>query len=85
MAMHKIFSDLMNSVEMPTAGKMFKAQDTDAYYFAWGVTVPANGAVGYAYGCIFIHTDGTNQTNCLYANIGTAASANFNAITIAAD
>lgn len=40
---------------------------------------------GYAKGCILIATDGTNHTNTLYANIGDATTANFNAVTIAAD
>jgi len=53
--------------------------------FAWGTTVPADESTGYSFGCIFIHIDGTNQTNALYCNIGSATSANFNAITVAAD
>lgn len=52
---------------------------------AKGATVPSDAAAGYAKGCVFIKTDGTDHTNTLYANIGTAASANFNAMTIAAD
>ena len=40
---------------------------------------------GYAKGCLLIATDGTNHTNTLYANIGNATTANFNAVTIAAD
>lgn len=52
---------------------------------ARGATVPADAAAGYAKGCHFIQTDGTNHTNTLYANIGNATTANFNAVTIAAD
>jgi len=40
---------------------------------------------GYAKGCLLIATDGTDQTNTLFANIGDATTANFNAATIAAD
>lgn len=40
---------------------------------------------GYAKGCLLIATDGTDQTNTLFANIGDATTANFNAVTIAAD
>lgn len=40
---------------------------------------------GYAKGCILIATDGTDHTNTLFANIGNATTANFNAVTIASD
>jgi hypothetical protein len=40
---------------------------------------------GYAKGCLLIATDGTDQTNTLFANIGSATTANFNAVTVAAD
>lgn len=40
---------------------------------------------GYAKGCILIATDGTNHANTLFVNIGNATTANFNAVTIAAD
>jgi hypothetical protein len=42
--------------------------------------IPADGSVGYAKGCIWIVTDGTTLDNTLYLNIGTAASANFDAM-----
>jgi hypothetical protein len=40
---------------------------------------------GYAKGCLLVATDGTDHTNTLYCNIGDATTANFNAVTIAAD
>ena len=50
---------------------------------AYGDTVPADGADGYATSCIFHHTDGGDGT-ALYVNEGTSTSADFNAITVAA-
>jgi len=52
---------------------------------ARGATVPSDGATGYAKGCLFIKFDGTDHTNTLYCNIGSAASANFNLVTVASD
>jgi hypothetical protein len=49
---------------------------------AYGTTVPADATVGYAIGCLFIHTDGGAGT-ALYCNEGTAASADFDAVTVA--
>ena len=46
--------------------------------WAKGAVVPTDGDAGYAKGCIFIHTDGGEDTT-LYVNEGTAASADFNA------
>lgn len=40
---------------------------------------------GYAKGCLLIATDGTDNTNTLFCNIGNSTTANFNAATIAAD
>jgi hypothetical protein len=50
---------------------------------AYGTTVP-DGDAGYAIGCLFRHIDGTDGT-ALYVNEGTLATANFNAVTVAAD
>jgi len=46
---------------------------------AYGTSVPTDATSGYAVGCIFVHTDGGNDT-ALYVNEGTAASCDFNAI-----
>lgn len=56
-------------VEVPGKGIMF----------AYGDTVPSDGDEGYATGALFLHTDGAVNT-ALYFNIGTNASANFDAI-----
>ena len=47
---------------------------------ASGTTVPSDGAIGYAPGCIFHHVDGTAGV-VLYVNDGTAAAAEFNAMS----
>lgn len=49
---------------------------------AYGTTVPADNATGYATGCLFRHTDGGNGT-ALYVNEGTVAAADFNAASVA--
>lgn len=48
----------------------------------YGTAYPADTSVGYATGCIFIHTDGGDNT-ALYVNEGTSASSDFNAVTAA--
>jgi len=48
-----------------------------------GTTVPTDGAVGYAKGCIFIKTDGSAGTT-FYVNEGTSASADFNVSNLGA-
>jgi hypothetical protein len=48
---------------------------------AEGTTVPSDTGAGYSTGCIFIHTDGGNNT-ALYVNEGTATSCDFNLIAV---
>lgn len=50
--------------------------------YAHGTSVPADGAVGYATGCLFAHTDGGAGT-ALYCNEGDKSSADFDAVTVA--
>ena len=47
-----------------------------------GTTVPTDGTVGYAIGCLFIHLDGGAGT-ALYCNEGTADSCDFDVVTVA--
>jgi len=47
-------------------------------HHAKGDTVPSDGAKGYATGCRFDHTDGAAGTSS-YRNVGTKASADFDA------
>jgi hypothetical protein len=47
---------------------------------AWGNTVPTDGDAGYASACIFQKQGGTTLDTVLYVNIGTLASANFDAM-----
>jgi hypothetical protein len=63
-------------------GNILSNSDGDVI-LANGATVPADASTGYATGCLFMHTDGGDAT-ALYVNEGTSASANFNAITVAA-
>lgn len=50
---------------------------------ACGPTVPTDATAGYQPGCLFIHTDGDAYNTVLYCNISTAASCDFNVVTIA--
>jgi hypothetical protein len=47
---------------------------------AYGTTVPADAATGYATGCLFLHTDGGDGTS-LYVNEGSNTSADFDPVT----
>ena len=60
---------------------IFKSED--GILLCYGITRPVDEATGYAPGCIFIHTDGTDGT-ALYVNESTVLSCDFNAITVAA-
>jgi hypothetical protein len=53
----------------------------DGVLLCYGTTMPADASTGYAPGCLFIHVDGT-AGNCLYCNEGTAASSDFDAVTV---
>jgi hypothetical protein len=46
---------------------------------AQGLTVPSDGASGYAIGCVFRHSDGS-AGGTLYINEGTSSSCDFNAV-----
>jgi len=48
--------------------------------WATGTTVPGDVA-GYAKGCLFIDTDVADGTTGLYVNVGTTASADFDAVS----
>jgi len=56
---------------------------TEGLLLASGTTVPTDGTAGYQPGCLFQHTDGTAYNTVLYCNIGTAASCDFNVVTVA--
>ncbi len=49
---------------------------------ACGDTVPSDTTVGFAPGCLFIHTDGATEATIWYANVGTLASCNFDAMDL---
>lgn len=75
--------DLHNMVPGPAGvavpQTIYKSED--GILLAYGTTKPADNAVGYAPGCLFIHVTGTT-TSKLYCNIGTAALADFNLVTV---
>jgi len=54
-------------------------------HLAFGASVPSDTSDGYAPGCLFMKTGLTDQDDALYCNIGSATSANFNLVTVAAD
>jgi hypothetical protein len=54
----------------------------EGIYFAKGTTVPADGATGYAKGCIFVDIDAA-AGSIFFGNEGTVSSADFDAISVA--
>ncbi len=54
----------------------------DDFHSASGTTVPANGAAGFATGCLFTQTDGATNT-AVYVNNGSNTSANFDPLATA--
>jgi len=52
---------------------------TPAYLLAYGTSVPGDGAINYATGALFIHTDGSAGT-AVYRNEGDRTSSDFDAI-----
>lgn len=48
------------------------------FVIAAGTTVPSDGEVGYATGCLFIHVDGA-AGSALYINEGDQTSCDFDA------
>jgi hypothetical protein len=73
--------DKLRYADLPSSGKALCIGGTNAL-IAWGTTVPSDGVAGYAVGCLFIHTDGS-AGSALYCNEGTAASCDFDAVTVA--
>ncbi len=49
---------------------------------AYGSTVPSDGAIGYAPGCLFQKTNASTKGTYWYINAGTFASANFDPIEL---
>ena len=63
--------------------KMQKPLRNRGLLFSSGATVPVDGTDNYQTGCIFQHTDGTDDTS-LYVNEGSVTSCDFNPVSIAA-
>jgi hypothetical protein len=73
---------MATAVNLHTAdGEIAKAPGAGVL-IAYGNSVPADGSVGYATGCLFLHTDGGAGT-ALYVNEGTNESCNFDAASVA--
>lgn len=72
-------------MKVATEPAVIAGENTNGLVFTRGDTVPTDATAGYAKGCIFVNTDGTDHSDLLYTNIGTAASCNFNLITVASD
>lgn len=83
MSNHNVFYRLNMGTDFPTGAtaqaKMMNRGGQLGYMWAYGNTVPTDGATGYSKGCIFQKYDGTLGT-LLYINIGSVTSANFDAI-----
>ena len=86
----KFFTTLGNDVETVIPGGIKFDSDTSVYLtdadgnvvFAIGTSVPGDVA-GYAKGCLFVDTDVADGTTGLNVNVGTIASADFEAVTSA--
>jgi len=72
---------VLKDIQLPASGAIFP-NAAGNYLFAWGTTVPSDATAGYAVGCLFLHTDGA-AGSALYCNEGTAASCDFDAVTVA--
>lgn len=57
-------------------------ESVEGCLLAYGDSVPSDGTAGYCPGGMFIHVDGSAGT-FLYCNEGTAASCDFDAVTVA--
>jgi hypothetical protein len=69
-------------LNLHSADGVIAREDGGDILLAYGKTVPADGASGYATGCLFQHTDGGAGT-ALFVNEGTNTSANFDAANVA--
>ena len=73
MSAHNALEELNKEAEIEFNGKILD----------YGATVPSDGAAGFAPACIFIHADtGGGATDCVFVNQGTAASCDFDALTV---
>lgn len=70
-------------VNLHDGGGIALTNETGQVIVGYGTTVPTDGAANYVTGALFVHTDGAAGT-AAYLNEGTAAAADFNAVTSAA-
>ena len=81
---HQTAAQMQGMRNLPASGKILGVEGGVGCILAWGITKPTDGTAGFAPGCLFIHTDCTNQSDALYCNISTVASCDFNLVTVAA-
>ena len=72
----------MRTVDLHTSDGVVVNVPGVGILIAYGDTVPADTSVGYATGCLFMHTDGSTGT-CLYVNQGSNTSSAFAAFSMA--
>ena len=83
MSAHNILTEMAEAKHsFAGSGDLVISNSVLGYLQVAGLVVPTDGTAGYAIGCTFQHVDGGNGT-ALYVNEGTAASCDFNAITVA--
>lgn len=81
MSAHNLLYEL-TQMKLPTVAEqaLLKLDDGNVLV-AYGTTVPSDATAGYSPACLFLHIDGGDAT-ALYVNKGTAASCDFNAVTV---
>ena len=62
-------------------GEMFSVP-VEGVYFARGASVPTDGSVGYAKGCLFIDTNAA-AGSILFCNEGDVSSSDFDLVSVA--
>lgn len=73
---------MSNGLKLHSGDGMIAEDPSAGILLAYGTTVPSDAALGYAPGCLFQQTDGSTEATYLYVNVGTKASANFDAIDL---
>jgi len=71
----------LSRANFPTSGQII--QGPEGYVYGWGKTV-GNGVQGWAYGALFVHTDGSGGSQTLYVNTNTSTSATWSKYSEAA-
>ena len=70
---------MSNTADVPADGSWLTYPGRGVVGVA-GDTLPADGEVGYAHGCLFQLVNGADYTDAIYINVGDETSADFNAL-----